>query len=72
MVVVDRLSKMVHLIATKQTATAQDIAQIYQDRVFALHGLHDDIVSDRDTKFTSAFWKNLQKLRGTNINMHII
>ena len=69
MVVVDRLSKMVHLIATKQTATAQDIAQIYQDRVFALHGLPDDIVSDRDTKFTSAFWKNLQRLLGTNINM---
>ena len=63
------VSKMVHLIATKQTATAQDIAKIYQDRVFALHGLPDDIVSDRDTKFTSAFWKNLQKLVGTNINM---
>ena len=69
MIVVDRLSKMVHLIATKQTATAQDIAQIYQDRVFALHGLPDDIVSDRDTRFTSACRKNLQKLLGTNINM---
>ena len=69
MVVVDRMSKMVHLIATQTNATAQQIAQIYQDRVFALHGLPDDIVSDRDSKFTSAFWKNLHKLLGTNINM---
>ena len=43
-------------------------AQLYQDRVFALHGIPDDIVSDRDSKFTSAFWKNLQQLLGTNLN----
>ena len=45
------------------------MAQLYQDRVFALHGLPDDIISDRDSKFTSAFWRNLQKLLGTNLNM---
>ncbi len=69
MVVVDRMSKMVHLIATQTSVTAQQVAQLYQDRVFALHGLPDDIVSDRDSKFTSAFWKNLHKLLGTNLNM---
>ena len=69
MVVVDRMSKMVHLIANQQNNTAVQVAQLYQDRVFALHGLPDDIVSDRDSKFTSAFWKNFQKLLGTNINM---
>ena len=57
MVVVDRMSKMVHLIANQQNNTAVQVAQLYQDRVFALHGLPDDIVSDRDSKFTSAFWK---------------
>ena len=61
MVVVDRLSKMVHLLATTQNTTAVQVAQLYQDRIFALHGLPDDIVTDRDSKFTSAFWKNLQK-----------
>ena len=69
MVVVDRLSKMVHLLATTQNTTAVQVAQLYQDRIFALHGLPDDIVTDRDSKFTSAFWKNLQKLLGTNLNM---
>ena len=55
MVVVDRMSKMVHLLATTQTVTAAQVAQLYQDRIFSLHGLPDDIVSDRDSKFTSAF-----------------
>ena len=69
MVVVDRMSKMVHLIATVQSVTAQGVAQLFQDRIFALHGVPDDIISDRDSKFTSAFWKNLQKLLGTNLNL---
>ena len=69
MVVVDRMSKMVHLLPTVQEANAQQVAQLFQDRMFALHGIPDDIVSDRDSKFTSAFWKNLQKLLGTNLNL---
>ena len=69
MVVVDRMSKMVHLLATQNDVTAMKVAQLYQDRIFCLHGLPDDIVSDRDSKFTSAFWKQLQKLLGTQINM---
>ena len=69
MVVVDRMSKMVHLIAMRTDVTASQVAQYYQDRIFALHGVPDDIVSDRDSQFTSAFWKNLQKLLGTNLNM---
>ena len=69
MVVVDRMSKMVHLLPTTQNVTAPGVAQLYQDRIFALHGVPDDIISDRDTKFTSAFWQNLQKLLGTNLKL---
>ena len=69
MVVVDRMSKMVHLLPTTNTVTASGIAQLYQDRIFALHGIPDDIVSDRDSKFTSSFWQDLQKLLGTNLNL---
>ena len=54
MVVVDKMSKMVHLPATTKTVTAAQVAQLYQDRIFSLHGLPDDIVSDRDSKFSSA------------------
>ena len=75
MVVVDRKSTMVHLIATTNDVNAhvqgvvQGVAQLFQDRVFCLHGIPDDIVSDRDTNFTSAFWRELQKLLGTSLNL---
>ena len=35
------------------------IAQIYFDEVFKMHGLPKTIVSDRDVKFMSYFWKIL-------------
>jgi hypothetical protein len=33
-----------------------------------LHGIRRTIVLDRDTKFTSNFWRGLFKGFGTNIN----
>jgi hypothetical protein len=68
-VVVDRLSKMVHAIPTHDTATAEDTALLFYQHVFKLHGLPVDIVSDRDPKFTSHFWKDLAKLTGTKLSM---
>jgi hypothetical protein len=59
MVVVDKLRKSVHFIPIKSTRMVIDIAQIFMKEVFRLHGMPKEIVSDRDTKFTSNFWKSL-------------
>ena len=56
LVCVDRLSKMVHFIPTKDTATAEEVAQLFIDNVVRLHGCPRDIVSDRDSRFTGRFW----------------
>ncbi len=69
MVVVDRLTKMIHAIPTTVTATAQQVARLYFDNVFRLHGLPTSVVSDRDPKFTSEFWSALSKLTGTHLAM---
>ena len=61
---VDRLSKMVHLAPTTTTVTAPKLAKIYVDNVFKLHGLSKAIVSDRDPRFTSNFWRAVMKRIG--------
>jgi hypothetical protein len=64
MVVVDRLSKLVHFIPTTTTATAADTARLFVDNVVKAHGLPAAIVSDRDSKFTSKFWQAVCALFG--------
>ena len=68
-VFVDRLSKMTHFAPTHTTVTAEGMAQLFVNTIFRLHGLPTDIVSDRDSKFTSVFWKELHRLLGTNLYM---
>ena len=42
---------------------------IYMHEVVRLHGLLSSIVSDRDSKFTSRWWKELQRLLGAKLLM---
>jgi hypothetical protein len=67
-VVVDRFTKMAHFIALKEkTATA--VARQLVNHLWKLHGLSDDIVSDRDTAFTSKFWKEVMNFLGVKQRM---
>jgi len=69
MVVVDRFSKMAHFIPTKENVTAQEMGRLFFTHVFKHHGLPKDIVSDRDPKFTSKFWRALWKRMGMELKM---
>ena len=59
LMVTDRATKMCHLIPTCTTSTAEDTAQSMLTHVFRLHGLPRSIISDRDSKLLSDFWKHL-------------
>ncbi|CEL62768.1 hypothetical protein RSOLAG1IB_05127 [Rhizoctonia solani AG-1 IB] len=61
LVVVDRFSKMVHFIPCKETATAEDIAQLFLEHVWKLHGTPKRTVSDRGPTFNSKFLRALYK-----------
>ena len=70
MVVVDKLSKRAYFIPTTTTATAPDTALLYFKHVSKNgHGIPEIIVSDRDSKFTSLFWKSLWSLLDTKLAM---
>ena len=68
MVVVDKLTKETHFIQVKSTYKTGSIAKIFMKEIFKLHGLPKAIVSDRDVKFTSIFWKGLFADLGTKLN----
>jgi hypothetical protein len=68
MVVVDKLTKVAHFIPVKLTHKETNIADVYMSEIAQLHGIPKTIVSDRDPKFTSNFWKGLFNGFGTNLN----
>jgi len=54
-VIVDRLMKMAHFIAMRNTWTLDQLARAYLEEIIRLHGVPSSIVSDRDTRFQSGF-----------------
>ena len=72
MVVVDKLTKETHFIPVKTTHKATNFVEIYMKEVARLHGVPKEIVSDRDPKFTSNFWKGLFNRFATNLNLSTV
>lgn len=62
LVVVDRLTKYAYFLTFYKNGTARQLAQLLIERVFASHGAPEDIVSDRDKLFVSAFWQTTTEL----------
>ena len=64
LVFVDKLTKMTHLAPCKTTCTAAQTAHLLNQHVIKHHGVPQHLVSDRDPRFTSVFWKHLCKELG--------
>ena len=68
-VVICLLTAMVEIIPSHTTYKAQDIAELMFENVYKHHGLPKNIISDRDSLFTSTFWDHLNALMGIKLRM---
>ncbi|OWZ13921.1 reverse transcriptase [Phytophthora megakarya] len=64
LVFVDRFSKMAHFVPVSAESAVH-----FVDAVFRHHGLPESIISDRDPRFTAAFWSKLFELLGAKLVM---
>lgn len=60
-VIVDRLTKTAHFVPIKVSYKLEKLVQLYVREIVRLHGVPVSIVSDRDPRFTSKFWRSLQE-----------
>jgi len=64
LVVVDRLTKMVHFISTTEKTSAEGLARLFRDNVWKLHRLPESIISDRGPQFTVGLMRELNRILG--------
>nr|GEX88742.1 putative reverse transcriptase domain-containing protein [Tanacetum cinerariifolium] len=64
-VILDRLTKSAHFLPMKKMDNIEKLAQQYPKEIVCRYGVHVSIISNRDSMFTSRFWKTLQEALGT-------
>jgi len=62
LVVVDRLTKMVHFIPTTEKTLAEGLARLFRDNVWKLHRLPKSIISDRGPQFMAGLMRELNRM----------
>ena len=72
LVVVDRFTKIVHFIPTRERISAEGLAQLFRDNIQKLHRLPDSIISDREPQFAAGIMKKLNQMLGIDTKLSIV
>ncbi|GKA78392.1 putative reverse transcriptase domain-containing protein [Tanacetum coccineum] len=67
-VIIDHLTKSAHFLPMREDDTLEKLTRQYLKEVVSRHGVPVSIISNRDGKFTSHFWKTLNKALGTRLD----
>ena len=68
-VIIDRLTISAHFLPINEKFSLERLVQLYLKEIVVRHGVPVSIVSDRDPRFTSRFWRRFQEYLGTKLNM---
>ncbi|KAJ8760411.1 hypothetical protein K2173_015078 [Erythroxylum novogranatense] len=66
-VIVDKFTKYANFLPVRPNYSLDRLADLYVNEIVRLHGVPLSIMSDRDPRFTSRFWKSLQEALGTQL-----
>ena len=72
LVVVDRFTKMGHFIPTMERTSTEGLARLFRDNVWKLHGLPDNIISDRGPQFAAGVMKELNCMLGIETKLSTV
>ena len=64
LVVCDRLSKIMHFVATTEGTSVEGLARLFRDNVWKLYGLPESVVLDRGPQFAAELTKELNRMLG--------
>ena len=62
LVVVDRLTKIVHFISTIERILVEGLARLFRDNIWKLHRLPESIISDREFQFVAELIRELNRI----------
>ena len=68
-VIFDRLTKFAHFLPIRINYSMDKLVQIYLREIVQIHGVSESIVSDRDHRFQSRFWRSLSEVVGTKLQL---
>ena len=71
LVVCNRLSKMMHVIATMEETLVKGLARLFRDNVWKLYELPKSVVSDREPQFVAELTKKLNQMLGIETKLLI-
>ena len=72
LVVVNRLTKMVYFIPTMEKILAEELARLFKDNVWKLHGLPESIISDQGPQFVAEIIRELNWILGIKSKLSIV
>nr|GEV26981.1 retrotransposon protein, putative, Ty3-gypsy subclass [Tanacetum cinerariifolium] len=68
-VIMDQLTKFAYFLPMHEDFKMDRLARLYLNEIVARNGVPISIISDRDSHFTSRFWKSMQEALGTKLDM---
>ena len=72
LVVCDRLSKMTYFVTTMEETSVEELARLFQNNVWKLHGLPESVVSDRGPQFVAELMKELNRMLGIKTKLLMV